>query len=143
MHVSRNRSRNLRATTHNHQLPIHTQKKGEAMSEDTRKAGSMRQAMPEAAALMDEVRVMFGKAWADQALREGMRLQREHARRIAEHGARQADAWLDRQRTVGPVLTLRQDGNDVGLMPGRAPLPLVDAALRPSARAAQRQGVQA
>lgn len=81
----------------------------------------MRQALPDAAALMDELRQMFGAAWADAALREGLRLQREHARLLAEQGARTAQAWLQSQGRA-PALSLRQDEHVVGLLPRRAAL---------------------
>lgn len=65
---------------------------------------------------------MFGAEWADQALREGIKLQREHARRLAQHGQAQADAWLDMQGSAVPVLRIQQEGRAVGALPGRRPM---------------------
>ena len=79
----------------------------------------MRQVLPDAAALMDELRQMFGAAWADAALREGLRLQREHAQLLAEQGTRTAQAWLQTQGRT-PALSLRQGEHVVGLLPRRA-----------------------
>lgn len=46
--------------------------------------GSMRDAMPAAAALVDELRAQFGREFIDAALRNGMSLQRTG---VAGHGA--------------------------------------------------------
>lgn len=100
-------------------LPVITSR-NHTMSEK-KKAGGLRQVMPDAAELMDQIRQVFGQEWADQALREGMRLQREHARRIAEHGRVKADIWLDAQRASAPTLMLREGDRQVGAMPGRRP----------------------
>lgn len=87
--------------------------------ERTEKGKPLRQAMPAAAALMDEVRAIWGAAWADAALREGLRLQRKHARLVAERGQPAADAWLNAQQPKVPTLALHEAGQVVGAMPGR------------------------
>lgn len=100
-------------------LPVITSR-NHTMSEK-KKAGGLRQEMPDAAELMDQIRKVFGHEWADQALREGMRLQREHARRITEHGQVKADIWLDAQRALAPTLLLKEGDRQFGAMPGRRP----------------------
>lgn len=77
--------------------------------------------MPGAAALVDELRGMFGQAWVDAALREGLRLQREHAQRVATAGQGAADAWLATQRSAKPALAVAEGGQCVGTLPGNAP----------------------
>lgn len=84
------------------------------------KKGGLKAEMPAAAALMDEIRVLFGQAWADAALREGLRLQREHARLVAAQGQAQADRWLSQQRSAVPALSLREGAVVVGRLTVRA-----------------------
>lgn len=91
--------------------------------EPERKAGEggLRQAMPGAAALVDELRQSLGRDWVDAALREGLRLQREHARQVAELGQAVADAWLARRRSAVPTLALEEGGRWIGALPGNVP----------------------
>lgn len=91
----------------------------EKQRERTEKGKALRQALPAAAALMDEVRALWGAEWADAALREGLRLQREHARLQAERGQAAADAWLGLQHPKAPTLALHEAGHMIGCMPGR------------------------
>ena len=77
--------------------------------------------MPAAAALMDEMRAMFGQAWVDAALREGLRLQREHARRAADAGQGAADAWLASQRSSKPALAVAEGDVWIGALAGNSP----------------------
>lgn len=93
----------------------------EKQGERTEKGKPLRQALPAAAALMDEVRAVWGAEWADAALREGLRLQREHARMLAERGQAAADAWLQMQQPKVPTLVLHEAGQTIGAMPGRRP----------------------
>lgn len=76
--------------------------------------------MPDAAALMDDIRAVFGQAWADAALREGLRLQREHAALTTSKGQAYADRWLSLQRATAPALSLREGDRVVGMLTGRA-----------------------
>jgi hypothetical protein len=85
------------------------------------KKGALREKMPAAAALMDEMRLLFGQAWVDAALREGLRLQREHAQRVADAGQGAADTWLASQRSRGPVLRIAEGDVAVGALPGNRP----------------------
>lgn len=86
-----------------------------------KRKGGLRDEMPDAAALMDEIRALMGREWADEALRQGMCLQREHAARVASLGQAKADAWLDAQRSAAPALSLSERGATVGMLPGRRP----------------------
>lgn len=80
--------------------------------------------MPAAAALVDEMRQLFGQAWVDAALREGLRLQREHARLVAQGGQGPADAWLASQRSGKPALAVVEGGTCIGALAGNKPAPL-------------------
>jgi len=115
------RNRATRATTRVFAQPLaqpHTTSRNHTMSEG--KKGGLRAEMPEAAALMDEIRALFGQAWADAALREGLRLQREHALLAATQGPAAADRWLRLQRPAEAALSLRQRDMVVGRLAGRA-----------------------
>ena len=92
--------------------------------EEGMKKGGLRQAMPGAAALVDEMRQLFGQAWVDAALREGLRLQREHARLVAQTSQGAADAWLLSQRSGKPALAVVEGGAWIGALPGNKPAPL-------------------
>jgi hypothetical protein len=92
------------------------------MSEENK--GALREKMPGAAALVDEMRAMFGQAWVDAALREGLRLQREHARLVAQASQGAADAWLASQRSSKPALAVVEGGAWIGALPGNKPAPL-------------------
>ena len=94
----------------------------EKQKESQKKGKPLRDALPAAAALMDEIRAVWGQAWADDALREGLRLQREHGRLVAEHGVLHANLWLDAQQPSGPSIVLREADQSVGALPGRRPL---------------------
>lgn len=54
--------------------------------------------MPATAALVAELRAVFGAERIDAAIRAGQQGRREYRRRVAEHGQAEADAWLRRQR---------------------------------------------
>lgn len=113
-------------------------KNQEAMREEGVKKVGLREAMPGAAALVDELRGLFGSAWVDAALREGLRLQREHARRVAQQGPGPADAWLQAQRSAQPALrvcdlgaALQADATAtapawVGALAGNRPAPIAN-----------------
>ena len=103
----------------------------EKQKESQKKGKPLRDALPAAAALMDEIRAVWGQAWADDALREGLRLQREHARMVTEHGTLQADRWLDAQKPSGPSIVLLESDQSIGALPGRRPLGMVSA-IRPT-----------
>lgn len=81
--------------------------------------GGLRQQLPQAAALVDELRVSLGRDWVDAALRQGLRIQREHQARAAEHGVKAANAWLARQAPAGPTLRVVEAGVAVGMLPGK------------------------
>jgi len=100
-------------------FPLSYPQKGDEMV----KGGSLRAAMPAAAALVDELRALLGREMVDAALSTGVRLQREHARLAAELGHGHADAWLAAQSPAGPALSVTQAGRTVGLLPGRHAVP--------------------
>lgn len=79
----------------------------------------MREAMPEAAKLVDELRLAFGREWVDAALRQGIALQRRAEQLQAQQGRASAQAWLARQRPAGAALRLREGDLQVGELPLR------------------------
>lgn len=99
------------------------EKKLDAAEKNLGRGGGMRQAMPEAARLVDELRRNLGREWVDGALRQGIRLQRQHADRRVRHGQAQADAWLAAQRPSGASLRLLEAGLQVGELPTRGVQP--------------------
>lgn len=93
------------------------QEKGVETEKNEGRGGGLRQAMPESARLVDQLRELFGRQWVDDALRRGMSLQREHARIAQLKGAAAAQAWLRVQRVPGPSLRLLEAGQQVGELP--------------------------
>lgn len=93
--------------------------KEEEQGAEKKKGGGLREAMPEAARLVDELRATLGRQFVDDALRQGLALQREHARRQLEHGRARADAWLRAQRPTTATLRLAEAGRQVGELPVR------------------------
>lgn len=83
----------------------------------------MREALPEAAALVDELRQMFGREWIDAALRRGMAMQRAQAqgREETAHGA---------------VLRVEQGQTAIGALPRRVSAFEAERATRPGRRSA-------
>ena len=57
-----------------------------------------RAAMPDTAALVDELRAALGREFVDGAIAAGQRARREYQRRVATVGQVGADAWLASQR---------------------------------------------
>lgn len=80
----------------------------------------MREAMPGAASLVDELRSAFGRDWVDAALRQGIALQRRAEQIQAQQGVAAAQAWLARQRPSGASLRLREGELQVGELPVRS-----------------------
>jgi len=80
---------------------------------------SLRDQMPESAAIVDDLRAMLGRELVDAAIVAGRQLQRQHAALAAEQGPAVADRWLARQAPSGPVFACTEGGLAVGLMPGR------------------------
>jgi hypothetical protein len=75
-----------------------------------KKPGSLREAMPGAAALVDQMRAAWGAEFVDRALRNGVRLQRA--------GGSVAAITVPGQG-VGPTLRLCEAGQVVGALPVR------------------------
>lgn len=80
---------------------------------------SLRAAMPDTAAIVDELRAWLGVELVDQAIANGRRLQRQFEALAAEQGEPRARLWLDQQRPAGPVFAALEAGLQVGVMPGR------------------------
>ena len=71
--------------------------------------------MPATAALVDELRAVFGAEKIDAAIKAGMRAGREHAALVASQGQRQADAWLARQKFPAGLFWASEGGHEVGV----------------------------
>lgn len=82
-----------------------------------KKAGGLRTEMPGLAAIVDDLRAVFGAAVVDGAIAAGVKLQREHARIVATQGQAVADGWLRRQRTPNGAFMATEGGRTVGAMP--------------------------
>lgn len=85
----------------------------------------LRQSMPVTAEIVDELRLQFGRVLIDDALRNGIALEREHQRRRELNGDAAAKAWLDAQNPEGAffrAVECRPDGAlTIGALPGCAP----------------------
>lgn len=80
---------------------------------------SVRERMPNAAELAAALRKDWGDDFINEAIRNGLMLQREYLRLQADEGQARADAWLRRQDPQGPVASFTEGDMVVGLLPGR------------------------
>ena len=80
---------------------------------------SLRRAMPDTAAIVDDLRAWLGADLVNQAIVNGRRLQRQFEALALEQGEARARLWLDQQSTVGPVFAAAEAGLQIGVMPGR------------------------
>lgn len=76
---------------------------------------SMREKMPAAAEIVDELRQVFGTAMIDAAVVAGQQARREFDRLEAEHGLAHAQAWLARQRFPLGRFWASEGGHEVGV----------------------------
>lgn len=79
-------------------------------------AGTMRDAMPLTAALVDELRQVWGADKINQLISRGQYLRREHARILAVLGQAEADRWLMREQRKGAWFGAVEAGRQVGVM---------------------------
>lgn len=84
---------------------------------EEKKAG-LRDVMPDTAALVDDLRAMWGAERVNAAIATGVRLQREHARLVAIQGQHAADLWLKRQPTPMGCFRAVEGGRQVGVLKG-------------------------
>jgi hypothetical protein len=78
--------------------------------------------MPQTAEIVDEMRSILGRDLVDQAIRNGMALQRKYEAMKQSVGIAAADSWLQRQSPDGPTFsateTTQADNLTVGLLGG-------------------------
>lgn len=82
-------------------------------------AAEVKQRMPSSAELAAALRKDFGDEFMNEAIRNGLRLQREYLRMEAEQGTDRADDWLLRQNPSGPVASFKEGDLVLGMLPGR------------------------
>lgn len=78
--------------------------------------GSMREAMPLTAALVDELRRVWGADAINRLISRGQFLRWEHARILAVLGQAEADRWLSREQRKGGWFGAAEGGRQVGVM---------------------------
>lgn len=83
------------------------------MKETERKTA--REAMPATAALVDELRQVFGQEFVDGAIAAGQRARRDHARMVLTVGQAAADAWLARQSFPQGRFWAEENNLEVGI----------------------------
>ena len=85
----------LRAVVAQHVAQLAQQHQPTTTGRRMTKAG--RQTMPQTAAIVDELRQVFGREAIDAAIAAGQRLRREYRAIQQQHGTGRADLWLRRQ----------------------------------------------
>lgn len=74
-----------------------------------------RAAMPETAALVDELRAAYGTDVVDAAISAGQQARREYQRRVQAFGESSARAWLARQPFPRGCFWASEAGREVGM----------------------------
>lgn len=83
--------------------------------------GALREAMPMTAALVDELRAVWGDERINRLISRGQQLRREHARILAVLGQAEADRWLAWEQRKGGWFGAVEGGRQVGVMTVGAP----------------------
>lgn len=78
--------------------------------------GALREAMPLTAALVDELRAVWGHERINRLIARGQYLRREHARILAVLGQAEADRWLAWEQRKGGWFGAQEGGRQVGVM---------------------------
>lgn len=79
-------------------------------------SGSLRQAMPLTAGVVDELRQAFGDELVNRCIARGQSLRRDHARILATQGQAEAARWLAREQAKGGWFGAAEGGRVVGVM---------------------------
>lgn len=74
-----------------------------------------REAMPEVAAWVDELREEFGAERIDAAIAAGQQARREYLRRVQTVGQAKADLWLARQKFPAGSFWASENGAEIGV----------------------------
>lgn len=77
--------------------------------------GSLREAMPQTASMVDELRMKVGAERVDAALKAGREAEREYRRLEASEGLASAEAWLRRQKWPQGRFWACEAGREVGV----------------------------
>lgn len=72
--------------------------------------------MPETAALVDELRALWGVERVNAAIAAGQRARRDYQARVETQGRERADAWLRSQKFPQGCFGAVEDGHEVGVM---------------------------
>jgi hypothetical protein len=84
------------------------------MSIEQKREG-MKQAMPQTAAWVAELRQALGAEGIDQAIKAGQQAKRQHQALCESQGQAAADAWLRRQRFASGCFFAAENGHTVGI----------------------------
>jgi hypothetical protein len=84
------------------------------MTNDQKKE-AMREAMPQIAAWVAELRRALGAERIDQAIKAGQQAKRQHQALCESQGQAAADAWLRRQRFASGCFFASENGHTVGI----------------------------
>lgn len=76
----------------------------------------MRDAMPLTAAVVDDLRAVWGDALVNRCIARGQSLRRDHSRIVATQGQAEADRWLAREQAKGVWFGAVEGGRQVGVM---------------------------
>jgi hypothetical protein len=82
------------------------------------KKEAMREAMPETAAWVDQLRQALGAERIDAAIRAGQQAQRHYTALQQSHGQGAADQWLKRQKFPAGCFYASENGHTVGIQRG-------------------------
>lgn len=103
------------------------------MSEQGKRKGALREAMPATADMVDTLRRLITPKRVDDALRATVAAQREYEARKAREGAAKADAWLQAQRWPQGRFYAVEQGQTFGI-PAPAAMPAMPAPVRSRGR---------
>jgi hypothetical protein len=84
------------------------------MSIEEKREG-MREAMPQTAAWVAELRLLLGAEKVDAALKAGQQARRQHLAMVQTQGEAAAAAWLRRQRFPAGCFYAEENGHTVGI----------------------------
>ena len=87
------------------------------MSTESKKEG-MREAMPQTAAWVDELRQALGAERVDAAIKAGQQARRQYGALQQSQGEAAAAAWLKRQRFHAGCFFASENGHTVGIQRG-------------------------
>lgn len=87
------------------------------MSAEQKREG-IKEAMPQTAAWVAELRLSLGAERVDAAIKAGQQARRKHQQLADTQGQAAADAWLSRQRFPAGCFFASENGHTVGIQRG-------------------------